>query len=55
MTFICMKSFMYGHIDPCRWIKITLNLKFQAQNSKLKLHAHAQTILITTQSQMPKQ
>jgi len=36
-----MKSFIYGHIHPCSWIKI----KFQPQSSKLGLHAHAQTIL----------
>jgi hypothetical protein len=37
---------IYGHIYPCRWIKITLNFKFQAQSSKLKLHIHAQIIFI---------
>ncbi len=31
MTFIHMKSFIYGHIHPCRCMKITLNFKFQAQ------------------------
>jgi hypothetical protein len=30
LTFIHMKSFIYGHIHQCRWIKITLNFKFQA-------------------------
>jgi hypothetical protein len=44
MPFIHMKSFIYGHIHPYRWIKITLNFKFQPQSSKLKLHAHAQAI-----------
>jgi hypothetical protein len=33
MSFIHMKSFIYGHIHPCRRIKITLNLKFQVQAS----------------------
>jgi hypothetical protein len=41
-----MKSFIYGHIHPCRWIKITLNFKLQAQSSKLKLHVHAQAMPI---------
>jgi hypothetical protein len=45
MTFIHMKSFSYGHIHPCKWVKITLNFKLQAQSSKLKLKAHAQAIL----------
>jgi hypothetical protein len=45
MKFIHMKSFIYEHIHPCSWIKITLNSKFQAQSSKLKLHAHAQANL----------
>jgi hypothetical protein len=36
---------LYGHIPPCRSIKTTLNFKFQAQSSKLKLHVRAQTIL----------
>ncbi len=40
-----MKSFIYGHIHPCRWIKMTLSFKFEAQSSKFKLYAHAQTIL----------
>jgi len=31
-------TFIYGHIHRCRWIKITLNFKFQA-------HVHAQVIL----------
>jgi hypothetical protein len=43
-----MKSFIYGHIHPCRWIKITLDSKFQAESSKLKLHVHAQAILHLT-------
>ncbi len=43
MTFIHMKSFIYGHIHPW-WIKITLSLKFQIQNSKFRLYAHAQAI-----------
>jgi hypothetical protein len=46
MTFIHMKSFIYGHIHPCRWIKITLNFKFQAKSSELSLHTHAQAILV---------
>jgi hypothetical protein len=25
-----MKSFIYGHIHPCRWIIITLSFKLQA-------------------------
>jgi hypothetical protein len=33
-----MKSFIYGHIHPCSWIKITLS-------SKLRLYVHAQAIL----------
>jgi hypothetical protein len=45
MTFIHVKPFIYGHIRPCKWIKIALNFKFQAQSSKLKLHVHAQAIL----------
>jgi hypothetical protein len=44
MTVIHMKPFIYGHIDQCRWIKITLSCKLQAQSSKFKLHAHAQAI-----------
>jgi len=36
----------YEIIHLCIWIKITLNFKFQAQSSKLKFHAHAQTILM---------
>jgi hypothetical protein len=44
MTFICIKPFIYAHIHPCRWIEITLSIKFQAQNSKLRLYAHAQAI-----------
>ncbi len=35
----------YEIIRLCRWINITLNFKFQAHNSKLKLHVHAQVIL----------
>jgi hypothetical protein len=45
MTIIHMKSFIYGHIHPYRWIKITLNFKFQVQSFNLMFHAHAQTIL----------
>ncbi len=30
MKFIHMKSFIYGHIHPCGWIKITLSFKLQA-------------------------
>ncbi len=45
MTFIHMKSFIYGHIHPCKWTKMTLYFKIQAQSSKLKLHIHAQAIL----------
>jgi len=45
MTFVHMKSLIYGHIHPCRWIKITLSFKLQAQSSKLKLRTHAQAIL----------
>jgi len=33
MAFIHIKSFIYGHIHPRKWIKITLNFKFQAQSS----------------------
>jgi hypothetical protein len=40
-----MKSFMYGHIHPCRWIKITLSFKFQIQSSNFKFNTHAQAIL----------
>jgi len=46
MTFIHMKSFIYGHIHFFRWIKITLNFKLQAQNSKLYPHAQAILILV---------
>jgi hypothetical protein len=35
MRFIHMKSFIYGHSHPCRWIKITLNFKF----AKLQVQA----------------
>jgi hypothetical protein len=45
-----MKSFIYGHIHPCWWIKITLSFKLQAQNSKLKLYTHEQAILPTYES-----
>jgi hypothetical protein len=44
MTFIHMKSFIYGHIHPCKWIKITLS--FKAQSFKPRLYTHAQTILL---------
>ncbi len=43
---IDMKSFIYEHIHPCKWIKIILNFIFQTQSSKFKLHAHAQAIFI---------
>jgi len=46
MTFIHMTSLIYGHIHPCRWIKITLNFKFQAISTKHKLHTHAQAIFM---------
>jgi len=36
ITFIHIKSFIYGHIHPCRWIKITLSFKLQAQSFKFK-------------------
>ncbi len=42
--FIHMKSFIYGHIHPCRWIKIIINFKLQIQSSKLRFYAHAQAI-----------
>jgi hypothetical protein len=29
MTFIYMKSLIYKHIHPCRWIKITLNFNYK--------------------------
>jgi hypothetical protein len=45
MIFIHVKSFVYGHIHPCRWIKITCSFKFQTQSFKLKLYIHAQVIL----------
>jgi len=41
-----MKSFIYEHIHPCKWIKIILNFIFQTQSSKIRLHAHAQAIFI---------
>ncbi len=44
ITFVRIKSFIYGHIHPCRWIKITLSFKLQVQNSKFKLYTHAQAI-----------
>jgi hypothetical protein len=44
MTLIQMKSFIYGHIHPCRWIKITLSFKLQVQSSKLRLYAYTQAI-----------
>ncbi len=47
MSFIHMKSFVYGHIHTCRWIKIILIFKFQVQSSKLGLYTHAQAILAT--------
>jgi hypothetical protein len=43
---IDMKSFVYGCIHLCRWIKITLNFTFQFQSSKFKLYVHAQAILL---------
>jgi hypothetical protein len=45
MIFIYVKSFVYGHIHPCKWIKITLSFKFQTQSFKLRLYIHAQVIL----------
>jgi hypothetical protein len=39
-----MKSFIYQHIHPCRWMKITLTFKLQAQSFELKLYIHAQAI-----------
>jgi hypothetical protein len=45
MTLIHVKSFVYGHINPCRWIKITLSFKFRTQSFKLRLYIHAQAIL----------
>jgi hypothetical protein len=47
ITFIHIKSFVYGHIHPHRSIKIILNFKFQIQIWKLGLYIHAQTILAT--------
>jgi hypothetical protein len=44
MKFIHMKSFIYGHIHPCKWINITLHFKFQTQSSKFEFYIHAQTI-----------
>jgi hypothetical protein len=35
MAFIHKKSFIYEHIPPCKWIKITLSFKFQAQILRL--------------------
>ncbi len=46
MKFIHMKSYIYGHIHPCKCNKITLNFKLQVQSSKLRLHAHAQAIFM---------
>ncbi len=37
MIFIHMKSFVYRHIHPCKWIQITLNFKFQAPSSGFTL------------------
>ncbi len=37
-------KFIYGHVHPCRWIKFTLNFKFQTQTTKLMLHDHALAI-----------
>ncbi len=39
MTFIHMKSFIYKHIHPCRWMKITLNFnyKFKVPSSSFTL------------------
>jgi hypothetical protein len=58
MIFICEKNDIHPYevihlckwienndIHPCKWIKITLNFKFQTQSFKLKLQAHAQAIL----------
>jgi hypothetical protein len=42
-----MKSFIYEHTHPCRWVKIILNFKFQTQSSKFRFHAHAQTIFFS--------
>jgi len=46
MKFIHMKSFIYEHIHPWRWIKITLSFKFQVQSSKFMLYVHAQAIFV---------
>ncbi len=46
MAFIHMKSFIYEHIHPCKWIRITLRFKLQTESSKFKLYVHAQAILI---------
>jgi hypothetical protein len=46
MTIIHMKSFIYGHVHSCRWIKITLSFKLQAQSSKLRFYSHAQAIFL---------
>ncbi len=32
-THLAKMTLIYGHIHPCKWIKITLNFKFQAQAS----------------------
>jgi hypothetical protein len=45
MKFIRMNSFIYGHIHPCRWIKIILSFKLQAQSSEFRFYIHTQTIL----------
>jgi hypothetical protein len=37
MKFIHTKmTFIYGHIHPRKWVKITLSFKLQVQNSKFK-------------------
>ncbi len=35
MTFIYMKSFIYRHIHPCRWIKVTLNFNYKFKAPRL--------------------
>jgi len=32
---------VYGHIYPCRWIKITLSLKLLDKGFQLKLYVYA--------------
>ncbi len=54
MAFIHMKSFIYEHIHPCKWIRITLSFKLQAQSSKFKLYTHAQAILTNKTTCIPK-